>query len=71
MCRRSRLEKAKRPKKKKRICTAVSCGVGHRHGLDLTLLWLRHRLEAAALTAPLVGELPYATGAALKRQKKK
>ena len=42
--------------------------VGHRCGLDLTLLWLWRRLEATALIRPLVWEPPYATGAALKRQ---
>ena len=28
----------------------MSCGVGHRHGLDLVLLWLWCRLAATALT---------------------
>ena len=28
---------------------AVSCGVGHRHSSDWVLLWLWHRLAAAAL----------------------
>ena len=27
---------------------AVSCGVGHRYSLDLAMLWLWHRLVAAA-----------------------
>ena len=45
---------------------AVSCGVGHRGGLDLALTWLRCRLAAAALIQPLAWELPYATGVALK-----
>ena len=50
----------------------MSCGVGHRPGLDLALLWLWYRLAAAALIrTPLAWELPYAVGAALKRQKKK
>ena len=48
----------------------MSCGVGHRHGSDLALLCLWHRLEAAALTGPLARELPYASGAALKKGKK-
>ena len=30
-----------------RISVAMSCGVGLRHGWDLALLWLRHRLAAA------------------------
>ena len=33
------------------------------------LLWLWHRLAAAALTRPLAWELPYAAGAALKSKK--
>ena len=49
----------------------MSCGVGRRHGLDLVLLWLRHRPAAIALIRPLAWEPPYAAGAALKRQKKK
>ena len=38
---------------------------------DLTLLWLWHRLAAAALIQPLAWELPYAIGAALRKKKKK
>ena len=49
----------------------MSCGVGLRHGLDLALLWLWHRPAATALIGPLAWEPPYATGAALKRFKKK
>ena len=49
----------------------MSCGVGHRHGTHLVLLWLWHRLAAAAPIRPLVWELPYAAGATLKREKKK
>ena len=49
----------------------MGCGVGHSHGLDPVLLWLRYRLAAAALIRPLAWELPYAAGAALKRKKKK
>ena len=44
----------------------VSCGVGHRLGLDLVLLWLWQRLAAAALIQFLAWESPYAVGAALK-----
>jgi len=39
-------------------------------GIDLALLWLWCRLAAIALIQPLAWELPYATGVALKRQKK-
>ena len=31
----------------------MSCGVGHRHGSDLALLWLWHRLAAVAPMRPL------------------
>ena len=48
----------------------MSCGVGHRHILDLVLLWLWHRLVAVALILPLAWELPYAEDVALKRKKK-
>ena len=47
----------------------MSCGVGHRHCLDLALLWLWCRLAAAALVGLLAWEPPYATGAALKSKK--
>ena len=53
----------------------VSCGVGHRKGLDPALLWLWHRLAATAPIRPLTWEPPDAAGAAQengkKRQKKK
>ena len=48
---------------------AVSCGVGHRCGSDL-VLWLWCRLAATSPIQPLAWEPPYATGEALKRQKK-
>ena len=48
----------------------MSCGVGHRRGLDPALLWLWHRLAALALIRPLVWEPPYAVGAALEKDKK-
>ena len=38
---------------------------------DPVLLWLWHRLAAAALIRPLAWELPYATGVALKKKKEK
>ena len=49
----------------------MSCGVGHRHGLDLALLWLWCRPAAVAPIRPLAWEPSYAEGVALKRQKKK
>ena len=49
----------------------MSCGVGHRHGSDLVLLWLWPRLAAVALIRPLAWEPPSAVGAALKKTKKK
>ena len=45
---------------------AMSCGVGHRCGLDPALLWLWHRPAAVALIRPLAWEPPYAASAALK-----
>ena len=48
----------------------MSYGVSCRHGLDPLLLWLWHRLEAAALIQPLAWELPYAAGATLKSKNK-
>ena len=38
---------------------------------DPTLLWVWCRLAAAGLIQPLAWELPYAAGAALKRQDEK
>ena len=49
----------------------MSCGVGHRCGLDPQLLWLWRKLAAVALIRPLAWELPNAARAALKQQKKK
>ena len=57
-----------------RCCRKVSCGVGHRHGSHLALLWLWCRPAAVALIRPLAWESPCAVGAALektKRQKNK
>ena len=48
----------------------MSCG-GHRHGLDLLLLWLWRGPAATALIQPLTWEPPYASGTALKMTKKK
>ena len=50
---------------------AKSYGIGHRHGLDLVLLWLQCRLAAVAPIQPLAWEPPYALGSAPKRQKNK
>ena len=48
---------------------AASCGVGHRYGSDLVLLWLWlwqwQRQAAAALIQPPAWELPCAAGLAL------
>ena len=46
----------------------MSCGVGRRCDLDPEWLWLWRRPVATALIGPLVWELPYAAGVALKRQ---
>ena len=51
-----------------RIWCCVSCGVGHRRGSDLTLLWLWFILAATALIQLLAWELPYVVGAALKKK---
>ena len=49
----------------------MSCGVGHRRGLDRPLLWLWQRPAAVAPIRPLAWEPPHAVGEALKRQKTK
>ena len=48
----------------------MSCGIGHRPGSDLALLWLWHRPAATVPIRPLAWEPPYAAVAALKRPKK-
>ena len=48
----------------------MSCGIGHRQGLDPALLWLQHRPVAVVSIGPLAWELPYAAGVVLKRGKK-
>ena len=51
----------------------MSCGIGHKRGSDLALLWLWHRPVATAPNRPLAWEPPYAVGAVqemAKRQKK-
>ena len=42
---------------------AVSCGVGHRRGLDPAWLWLWWRPAAVAPTGPVAWEPPQAAGA--------
>ena len=54
-----------------RIGVAVSCGVGHRWGSDLPLLWLWRRPVATAPIRPLAWEPPYTMGAALEKAKNK
>ena len=49
----------------------MSCGVGHRRGLDPVLLWPWRKPAAAALIPPVAWELPYATDVALKKERKK
>ena len=53
----------------------MSCGAGHRLNLDPVMLWLWlwlwHRLAAAAQIRDLAWELPYASGATLKRKTNK
>ena len=49
----------------------MSCGVGHRRGLDAMLLWLWYRLVATAPIQPQAWEPPYTTSVVLKRQQNK
>ena len=49
----------------------VSYGVGCRRGSDPALLWLWHRLAAAASIRPLAWEPPYALVAALEKDENK
>ena len=49
----------------------MSCGVGHRRGLDPALLWLWSRVAAEAQIGPLAWELPYALGEAYRKKDKK
>ena len=50
---------------------AVVCGIGHRCGWDLTLLWLWSRPAAVDLIQPLDWELPCAMSVALKKKERK
>ena len=54
-----------------RIQHCYECGMCHRRGSDLVLLWLWCRPEAAARIRPLAWKPLYAAGVALKRQKNK
>ena len=49
----------------------MNCGVRRRRSSDLLLLWLWHRLVAAAPIGPLAWDPPYAMGGALRGQNKK
>ena len=49
----------------------MSCGVGHRHGLDVAWLWVWCRPVATGPIEPLAWDHPYATDGTLKKQKKK
>ena len=49
----------------------MSCGIGRKRGSDLVLLCLWHRPAATAPIRHLALLPPYATGATLKRPKKK
>ena len=49
----------------------VRCGIGRRHGLDPTWLWLWCRPVASTPIQPVAWEPPYDVGAALKKQKQK
>ena len=49
----------------------MSCGVGCRRGWNPALLWLWSRPVAMAPIGPLAWEPPYATEAALEKDKKK
>ena len=49
----------------------MSYGGGHRRGSDPILLWLWGWPAATATIQPLVWELPYAEGTAIKKNKNK
>ena len=48
----------------------MSCGVGHRRGLDPMLLWLWCRLASTALIRSLAWEPPYAVESGPRKGKK-
>ena len=49
----------------------MSCGIGHRHGLDAVLLWLWYRLAAVAPILPPSLGTSICHGWGPKKQKKK
>ena len=49
----------------------MSCGIGHRHNLDLVLLQLWRRLAATALIESLAWGPPYAATALIRQKRKK
>ena len=49
---------------------AMICGIVRRCGSNQVSLWLWYRPADVAPVLPLAWELPYATGAALKKKKK-
>ena len=48
----------------------MSCGIDHKCGLDLVLLWLWRMPAAIAPIRPLAWEPPHAKGVALKSERK-
>ena len=50
---------------------AMSCGIGHRRGSNLALLWLWCRAAATTPIRPLTWEPPHASRAALEKAKKR
>ena len=55
----------------KDLGVAMGCGVGHRRGSDLVLLWLQCRPAAVASIGLLAWEPPYAESVTLRSKKKK
>ena len=49
----------------------MSCGIGHRQGLDLALLWLWCRPATVTLIRLIAWEPPCVSGVALKDREKK
>ena len=54
-----------------RIQHCHNCGIGHKCGSDLVLLWLWCRLAIASPIQSLAREFPYASGVAMKRKEKR
>ena len=55
----------------KNLALLQAVAIGRRCRSDLALLWLWCKPAAAALIQPLEWELPYTTGLAIKRKKRK